>query len=159
MCQRGKNEPRNTITKLSINSANLCLSVCLAVCLSVCLSVGVNLPVCNSVCVILYLAYLANRSYHHLCARPVCCTGPDNMHCQVWGCFDASKLYIWLSFGAGHVNVYPPPFAIFRVRIGRQVAHLGPRRTIYNYKEANLSVSVCGDGLYSHRSHPNGHMH
>ena len=42
----------------------------------------------------------------------------------------------------GNVNVYPPPFAICRVRIGRQVAHLGPWRTIYNYQEANLSVSA-----------------
>ena len=44
-------------------------------------------------------------------------------------------------------NIYILPSAICRLRIGRQVAHMGPWRTIYNYKEANLSVSVCGDGL------------
>ena len=37
--------------------------------------------------------------------------------------------------------------------IGLQVAHLGPWRTIYNYKEANLAMSVCGDGLYSCCTH------
>ena len=52
---------------LSINSVNLCLSV--------------NLSVCKSVC--LYLAYLANLSHDRLCARPVCCTGPENVHRQV----------------------------------------------------------------------------
>ena len=58
-----------------INSVNLCLSVCLSVILSVCQSV------CNSVC--LYLAHLANLSHDRLRARPVYCTGPDNVLCQV----------------------------------------------------------------------------
>ena len=59
-------------------------------------------------------------------------------------------------------NIYILPSAICRVRIGRQVAHLGLWRLIYNYKEKNLSVSVCGDGVclhphectHSHRTHP-----
>ena len=43
-------------------------------------------------------------------------------------------------------NIYILPSSICRVRIGRQVAHLGIWQIIYyNYKEANLSVSGCGD--------------
>ena len=39
-------------------------------------------------------------------------------------------------------NIYILPPVIRRVRIGRQVAHLGPWRALYNYKEANLCVRL-----------------
>ena len=61
------------VDNLSINSVSL--SVCQYLCLSV------NLSVCNSVC--LYLTYLASLSNDRLRARPVCCAGPDNVHCPV----------------------------------------------------------------------------
>ena len=78
------------------------ISVCKSVCLYICHSIR------------LYLAYLANLSHDRLCARPVCCTGPDNVHCPVWRCFDASRLYIIMSFCAVHsltFTFYRPPFA------------------------------------------------
>ena len=37
--------------------------------------------ICHSIC--LYIAYIANLSHDRLRARPVCCTGPDNVHCHV----------------------------------------------------------------------------
>ena len=91
------------------------------------------------------------------------------MHCPVWGCFDASKFYILMSFCAVHslTLFYSLPSAICWVRIGRQVAHLSPWRTIYNYREANLSVRLRGRpsfctqmSAHTPTDHTlNGHMH
>ena len=72
--------------------------------------------------------------------------GSDNVHCPVWGCFDASKLYIIFNefLCCAFANIYISPYAICRVRIGRQVAHLGPWRTIYNYKEQIFQCPSAG---------------
>ena len=64
-------------------------------------------------------------------------------------------------------NIYILTSVICRVRIGRQVAHLGPWWTIYNYKEANLCVRLRGrpslcTQMNTHTSTDptlNGHMH
>ena len=95
----------------------LCLSVCLSVILSVCIShISQTFHT---------IAFALGR---YVARVPRMCT----VLCEVVS-MQASYTFYWVS-GRGYVNVHPPPFAIFRVHIGRQVAHLGPWRTIYNYK-------------------------
>ena len=140
---------------LSIYLLILQISVCKSVCLQI----------CHSIC--LYLAYLANLSHDRLRVRPVCCTGPENVHRPVRGCFDASNLYILMSFCAVHsltFTFYRPPFAgcvlVARWRIW---APGGQHITI----ETNLCVRLRGrPSFYTQMSahtptdHTlNGHMH
>ena len=98
---------------VSINSAKLCLSVWLIAVLFKTSMVWLY----GCISVSLYIAYLANLSHDRLRARPVCCTGPENVHCQGLGA--NIEMHILMSFCAVHSLAFYGP-------------HLGPWRTIYN---------------------------
>ena len=109
-----------------IPQISVCKFIFLSVCMSVCLShISQTFHT---------IAFALGR---YVARVPIMCT----VLCEVVS-MRASYTFYWVS-GRGYVNVYRPPFAICSVHIGRQVAHLGPWRTI----EANLSVFVCADGL------------
>ena len=114
---------------LLIPQISICKSVCLYICHSICL----------------YLAYIANLSHDRLWARPVCCTGPDNVQVSRVRLFRCEQVIHFNEFmRCAFANIYISPSATCMVRIGRQVAHMVPWRTIYNYKQANLCVRLRG---------------
>ena len=114
-----------------------------------CKSMSVNLSVCKSVMLSVCLSHISRKPFTR---SPLCSAGVlhGSRECAP-SCVRLFRCERVIHFNeflcCAFANIYILPSAFCSVHIGRQVAHLGPWRTIYNYKEANLSVSVCGDGL------------
>ena len=105
----------------------MCLSVCLSVILSICISS------------ISQTFHTTAFALGRVVARvPIMCT----VKCEV-----ASKLYILLSFGAG-TTAHRPSFAIYRVRIGRQVA------PVYERTYRIWAPGGQTECTHTHRPHP-----
>ena len=106
----------------------------------------VNLSICKSVILSVCISHIS-QTFHTIAfalARYVArVPGMCTVLCEV---VSMRASYTFNEFlCCAFANIYVLPSAICRVRIGRQMAHLGPWRTIYyNYRGKSLCVRLRG---------------